>query len=153
MSQLYPQKTKALRTCKRCGKEELVYVSYADRPYCGSVCYHAARREQPKAGRDPEKRQASRRRNKAKRRGAFIDYTLDALEWRRIVADYGGRCAYCGNKSDDLTQDHIIPISKGGEHVAANVVPACMFCNQSKRDKAWTPKRPRDWDTARDALE
>jgi 5-methylcytosine-specific restriction endonuclease McrA len=43
-------------------------------------------------------------------------------------------CIYCG-ASGALTQDHIIPVSKGGPDIPANIVPACKTCNSSKQDR------------------
>ncbi|MGI0083110.1 MAG: HNH endonuclease [Nitrosopumilaceae archaeon] len=43
-------------------------------------------------------------------------------------------CVYCGAK-ENLSIDHIIPISKGGPNVASNKVLSCKSCNSSKRDK------------------
>jgi 5-methylcytosine-specific restriction endonuclease McrA len=34
-----------------------------------------------------------------------------------------------------MTLDHIIPITKGGNHIKDNVVPACGYCNSSKNNK------------------
>lgn len=46
-------------------------------------------------------------------------------------------CFYCGKplKRDQMHFDHYIPLSKGGEHVASNIKPACGPCNMSKHDK------------------
>jgi 5-methylcytosine-specific restriction endonuclease McrA len=40
-------------------------------------------------------------------------------------------CVYCGEVKPD-TLDHVIPISRGGKHEYANLVPACRPCNSSK---------------------
>ncbi len=40
-------------------------------------------------------------------------------------------CRYCG-ASRDLTIDHVIPQSKGGQNTWNNLVTACMKCNQRK---------------------
>jgi 5-methylcytosine-specific restriction endonuclease McrA len=40
-------------------------------------------------------------------------------------------CQYCGD-SDDLTFDHVIPRSKGGQTTWDNVVAACSPCNLAK---------------------
>ncbi len=40
-------------------------------------------------------------------------------------------CVYCGSKSD-LSIDHIIPTSKGGDATKNNLVTACMSCNCKK---------------------
>lgn len=44
---------------------------------------------------------------------------------------FGNRCAYCGSASK-LEADHVIPMAKGGKHIAANIRPACRRCNASK---------------------
>ncbi len=60
---------------------------------------------------------------------------LTAEQWKAIKAAYGNRCCYCGRKMKRLTQDHVIPLSKGGTHTPDNVVPACLSCNAGKRDR------------------
>ena len=46
-------------------------------------------------------------------------------------------CAYCGRKykSDMLTNDHIIPRSRGGKHTWMNCVTACKRCNNYKDNR------------------
>ncbi len=44
-------------------------------------------------------------------------------------------CQYCGKKSD-LTIDHVIPRSKGGQDRWNNVVVACLKCNVGKGSKS-----------------
>jgi 5-methylcytosine-specific restriction endonuclease McrA len=34
-----------------------------------------------------------------------------------------------------LTQEHVIPVSRGGGTTAENIVPACGKCNSSKKDR------------------
>jgi hypothetical protein len=44
-------------------------------------------------------------------------------------------CLYCGAKFDGArkpTLDHLIPLSKGGTHSAANLVVCCLSCNSRK---------------------
>lgn len=59
-----------------------------------------------------------------------MDLTVD--QWLAIVAAYGGRCAYCGERPEALDQEHVIPLSMGGGHTASNVVPSCRPCNLKK---------------------
>lgn len=40
-------------------------------------------------------------------------------------------CQYCGSKRE-LTLDHVIPRSKGGQHTWDNIVTACATCNGNK---------------------
>ena len=45
------------------------------------------------------------------------------------------RCAYCGKELKRATQEHFIPISKGGNYIKSNILPVCLSCNSSKKDK------------------
>lgn len=53
------------------------------------------------------------------------------------------RCQYCGEKkgSSELTLDHILPRSRGGDNSPINVVTACVKCNNRKSDR--TPEEAR----------
>jgi len=46
-------------------------------------------------------------------------------------------CQFCGKKfkTDELTVDHVMPKSKGGEMTWENIVLACVSCNNKKGDK------------------
>lgn len=61
---------------------------------------------------------------------------LTLPEWRGILEYFGYACAYCLRTDLPLEQEHIIPLSKGGEHSANNVVPACSGCNGFKKAKS-----------------
>ncbi len=53
--------------------------------------------------------------------------------WRKKIAE--GKCHYCGGifKPDELTMDHVIPLSRGGKTERINIVPACKDCNNKKK--------------------
>jgi len=72
----------------------------------------------------------------AKRKKAVLltENPLTADEWAEILREHDHHCRYCGKKAK-LTIDHVIPLTKGGEHSQDNVVPACQSCNSKKRDK------------------
>lgn len=72
------------------------------------------------------------REKKSRRRAAYSDGTLTAEQWRDICARHDHRCVYCGDKPEILEMDHVIAISRGGEHSATNIVPACKPCNSAK---------------------
>ncbi len=57
--------------------------------------------------------------------------TLTAAEWEAILEAADHACIYCGSQ-EQPTMDHLIPISRGGNHTAENVAPACSSCNSSK---------------------
>lgn len=59
---------------------------------------------------------------------------LTRAQWEQIKARYQGRCAYCQTEKP-LTQDHIVPLSKGGFHTVINVIPACRSCNSRKNNR------------------
>jgi len=44
-------------------------------------------------------------------------------------------CGYCGKKSENMTVDHVIPKTKGGQNTFENTVTACKECNSKKGDK------------------
>lgn len=71
------------------------------------------------------------KRHRARRAGAKI-HTLTSEQWLWLKDIYGHRCAYCGKQSERLTMDHIVPVSKGGNHALSNLVPACPHCNSTK---------------------
>ena len=41
-------------------------------------------------------------------------------------------CQYCGKRGRDLTLDHIIPRSRGGQSTWENLVACCRACNGRK---------------------
>ena len=70
------------------------------------------------------------RERKARERGSTTLMLSPDQLWRRWV-EFDHRCAYCG-ADGDLQVEHVIPISKGGEHHLGNIIPACQRCNFSK---------------------
>ncbi|MAH51431.1 hypothetical protein CMI37_36790 [Candidatus Pacearchaeota archaeon] len=60
---------------------------------------------------------------------------LTAEQWREIKDKYRHKCAYCRRRMERLTMDHVIPLSKGGHHIAENIVPACRSCNSKKGNR------------------
>jgi len=69
----------------------------------------------------------------ARERGLVADLTRE--QWQEIKSFYDNRCVYCGNKFERLTQDHIIPVTKGGGYTFSNIVPACRSCNSRKGNR------------------
>lgn len=79
-----------------------------------------------------------RRHTKRQARERNIINTLTAQEWADILEAHNYRCAYCDVEFEVENmphRDHIIPISKGGDNIKENVMPACKSCNSRKRDK------------------
>ena len=68
------------------------------------------------------------------RRFVRIPYRPRApLTRRAVFARDGWTCQYCGAQAENL--DHVIPRSRGGEHVWENVVAACRRCNAKKENR------------------
>ena len=76
-------------------------------------------------------RASNQRRRAAKRNNGNNDLTAKQIA---ELFNKHKNCKYCGAEGN-LTIDHVIPISKGGQNTLANIVPACMPCNNSKRAK------------------
>jgi HNH endonuclease len=57
---------------------------------------------------------------------------------------FHARCGYCGVREDDvggeLTVDHFVPVSAGGDDSDDNLVYACFRCNLFKSDFSPTDK-------------
>lgn len=71
------------------------------------------------------------------------------LSRRAVFARDHGACQYCGKAAESI--DHVIPRSRGGQHVWDNVVACCRRCNTLKSDRLLkdcplelrsTPKEP-----------
>ena len=55
------------------------------------------------------------------------------LTRRALLVRDGYQCAYCLEHADTI--DHVVPRSRGGEHVWTNVVAACRRHNTQKGDR------------------
>ena len=79
-------------------------------------------------GLDPEERRQHLRRARDQRRarkaGAYSDGTWPAEPPQP-------ECQICGT-TERLERDHIVPISKGGDHTLAHCQTLCRTCNASK---------------------
>lgn len=63
------------------------------------------------------------------------------MEWAGILAEHGSFCYWCKAVEVPLEMDHVSPISKGGKHEKANIVPSCRPCNASRGNRHDTPPR------------
>ena len=55
-------------------------------------------------------------------------------EWEILKAQYNWICPCC-NKKKFLTEDHIVPLSRGGSDNIENIQPLCKSCNSKKHVK------------------
>lgn len=73
---------------------------------------------------------------KAKRRALEKNGKVTLTEWNAVLFKNDYRCVKC--KTDKkIEMDHIIPLSKGGNHSKDNIQPLCRSCNASKGNKIW----------------
>lgn len=59
---------------------------------------------------------------------------IDTKAWLKKLKRLGGKCQHCGT-TDNITLDHILPISKGGTNDIRNLQPLCQSCNSRKNNK------------------
>jgi len=60
-----------------------------------------------------------------------------ALSNGKLFARDRGCCAYCGGRFhfDELTREHIVPVSRGGTDTWMNCITACRACNGRKGNR------------------
>jgi hypothetical protein len=143
--------------CQWCGVE---INRHPNAKYCSLECkrevfkrahpdYHEQwQRKKPPPRPSPEQ-QAAYNRNRRARKRSNRDYRpVSLISWQRMLTRHNHRCFYCGS-AGVLTQDHIIPLSRGGRHGEGNLVPACLSCNRSKASRLlieW--RRVKQWKEA-----
>ena len=85
------------------------------------------------ADANPDRRTEYAAVRRARLLGQFVERVYRSVVFKRDK----GRCGICRRKVDPANWhlDHIVPISRGGEHSYANVQVAHPFCNVSKGAK------------------
>jgi len=61
---------------------------------------------------------------------------LTEQDWQEVLQRYGNLCLMCGTK-ENITRDHVIPISRGGRNDKYNIQPLCGKCNRVKWTNSW----------------
>lgn len=66
-----------------------------------------------------------------------IPHHARALSRKNILLRDRNTCQFCGNVffASELTLDHVIPRSRGGQTVWENLVACCHTCNRRKGDR------------------
>lgn len=73
---------------------------------------------------------------------AALPRDFTAEEWEECMRAFDFKCAYCGSETDDMCQDHFIPLSKNGGYTKSNIIPSCRSCNCKKHNilfEEWYP--------------
>jgi 5-methylcytosine-specific restriction endonuclease McrA len=101
---------------------------HASHPAATDVAVKKARQNWQAA--NPDKVRAKVALRRARQNACFVESVSPALVYERD----GGRCQSCGLPVDphSFHIDHIVPISRGGEHSYANVQLAHASCNHRK---------------------
>jgi 5-methylcytosine-specific restriction endonuclease McrA len=55
----------------------------------------------------------------------------DEAEWQALLQRFGGICLRCGS-AENITKDHVEPLSEGGSNYIDNLQPLCRSCNSWK---------------------
>jgi len=79
----------------------------------------------------------------AKRRAVVKEAETNYISDEEISTLYASPCFYCG-ETENITMEHLIPLSRGGRHSIGNLAPMCESCNKSKNDKLlveWKSRR------------
>lgn len=88
-----------------------------------------------------ENREEARAQNRLRRdrirRGSDSSLTPKALA--ALLRSARGRCVYCAERAQ-VTTDHFVPVARGGQTTASNVVAACARCNTNKN-----AREPHQW--------
>lgn len=87
------------------------------------------------------RRNAKHRRRERKKNGVGI--TLE--QWNFCLNFFDNRCAYSGELATDYHMEHIVPLSKGGEHSVYNIIPCVGRYNIQKGTsdmEEWYRKQP-----------
>lgn len=84
----------------------------------------------------PEYRKAHHTRRRVALLGANGSHT--EAEWQLILKRHRNRCADCGLRFSDsvrATEDHVVPLTRGGTDFAFNLKPLCQPCNSRKNNR------------------
>lgn len=138
------------KICSKCGKELILNednfnLSKQSKDGFTNVC-KACRKARLQANKEivNQKYRLYRQKNKEAfrirkqkrtmaKRNLISDFSLE--DWNECLKYFDNSCAYCGEKSNSLQQDHFIPVAKNGNYTRDNILPACQRCNTSKRDR------------------
>lgn len=80
----------------------------------------------------PKRRVTSKKRERSEEMNP--DSEFSGRLWTLLKKRYNYTCLCCGGKEPDieLVADHVIPKSKGGPNIIANIQPLCRSCNARK---------------------
>jgi len=83
---------------------------------------------------NPEARKISVSQSQHKRRAQKQANGVYQVSKEFYAELYASKCVVCGS-SENITADHIVPLSRGGVEAEGNLQPLCGSCNSSKGNK------------------
>ena len=145
-----------MKRCKNCQQDKPISdfaLLTRSRDGCAAICRTCAHDQYEEYKRQRIARDGSLAQYKVSKqvgcaRGRAREYdvpnTLTVIEWREVVVSSDGRCAYCGRLVgvENLTLDHVVPMSKGGSNSIENVTLACLECNLRKANRTHPAPQP-----------
>jgi 5-methylcytosine-specific restriction endonuclease McrA len=135
-------------TCKRC-RASTETQKYLDPEFAQKrKAFTRSRRdldrilETERYRKNPEKKKASvlkhiksnpdaHRLRRLKRRAAQQENGVFVVAPKEIQKILNSVCIFCG-ATDNITVEHLIPLSRGGRHSIGNLAPSCKSCNSAK---------------------
>jgi endogenous inhibitor of DNA gyrase (YacG/DUF329 family) len=126
---------KSFSICAICGSQAIGSNTWI-RKYCSFECQLKG----IYGGKPPlSERSRKAQRNMRERNAPGLTY-LEIRDLRIQWQKDGLVCVYCAGPFDTI--DHVIPLTRGGDNMKSNLVPACRSCNSSKGQKLlseWMP--------------
>ncbi len=103
-------------------------------------CQNAIARCRAKSSIVKDQRRKHSRNYSSKRRAMLRNVVCENIDFDKLFESQEGRCAYCACiltrgsvwSPTRATVDHVLPLSRGGDHIWSNVVYACGPCNSQK---------------------
>lgn len=150
--------------CAHCGAE---FARNRRQKHCSQRCNQAAA-DKRRAHRDAERYVAEREKRllyaseygkarphvghaaSARRKARVVAAGgpgVSSSDWLALCIRHDNRCYYCQQRKP-LTMDHVVPLSRGGQHSIGNLLPACSSCNSSKRTRFLSELRLIGWTRA-----
>lgn len=133
------EKEKMVKTCSKCNEVKNIehFRQRANGGYYSicKVCENIKNKEYRK--NNPETINKLRVIHENRRRSIKnnLSNNFTTKQWKECKDYFNNSCAYCGREMKNLTQDHFIPVSKGGTYSKENIIPACRSCNCKKHNK------------------